>query len=400
MHDHRSEYDHTRPDFLEHMHEIGADLRAECPVARGTAFGGFRVLTRYDDVAGAQKDWETYSSADGVTIPSMANDVRAIPQESDPPRHKGFRALLMGILDKREIGTYEEPIREIVDEVLGRIVGAGPVDLVEELAIPLPTIVTGMVMGLPQEEWPVFRGLLERSVANMMSGDPEATAATWREFGGYLAGHLAARRASPREDLLTAITSPQEDGAVLTDEEQIGMCISVILAGQDTTTNAIANLAVRLAQDDALRERLVADPALIPSAIEESLRLDCPIQHLARTARADVAIADETIAAGERVVLNIGAANRDGSRFADADTFDAERSPNRHLAFGSGIHHCAGAHLARLEMRVAFEELLRRAPDFRLVAPPERRFAGGIVYGFASVLAELPPVTADVSVGR
>lgn len=396
MHDHRADYDHTRADFLGHIHEIGADLRRSCPVARGTAFGGFRVLTRYDDVAAAQKNWETYSSADGVTIPSMANDVRAIPQESDPPRHKGYRALLMGVLDKREVAVYEEPIREIVGDVLDRIVGAGPVDLVEQLAIPLPTIVTGLVMGLPREEWPVFRGLLERSVANMVSGDAETTAATWTEFGGYIAGHLAARRESPRDDLLTAITSPQDDGTVLTDEEQVGMCISVILAGQDTTTNAIANLAVRLAQDDPLRERLVVDPSLLPSAIEESLRLDCPIQHLARTARADVTIGDETIAAGERVLLNIGAANRDADRFADADAFDAARSPNRHLAFGSGIHHCAGAHLARLELRITFEELLRRAPGFRLVEPPERRFAGGIVYGFGAVLAELPPVAAAV----
>ena len=390
--DFRQDYDHTDPAFLQDMTDVGRDLRENCPVARGEAFGGFWVLTRYDDVAAAQKDWETFSAAGGVVLPSLGNDVRAIPQESDPPLHKRYRAAVMRFLDRPAVAAREDEIRALVREHVGALLDAGEVDVAAQVAVPLPTTIVARLMGFPAQDVGTLRGLLDRTLALLVApeDDPEATAATWGELAAFVGGHLAERVAEPRDDFLTALIETQVDGEELTDVERLGLCISVIFAGQDTTTNAMNNLLVRLAEHPDERARLIAEPDLIPSAIEESLRMECPIQHSARTVAQDTEVAGTELAAGDRVVFNLGAANRDPSRFEDADTFVLDRQPNRHLAFGSGLHHCAGIHLARLELRMLFEEILTRAPDYRLVASPQRTLMGGIVLGYPSVLAEFP----------
>ena len=357
-------YDPTTARFQVDMHDVYRTLRDDHPVYRDPD-GRFFALSRFDDVWHAVHEWTTFSSDHVLEADAL------MPQMiyMDPPRHTALRTIVSRAFTPKRIADLEGRIRELADELLDGFSAAGRADLVAEYAAPLPATIAGELIGVPPEHIESFRSWTEQFIA--ISGpDDFAEAATniYALFGEL----LAQRRAEPRDDLMSALIAAEADGEHLTDEELLGFSFLLLIAGNDTTTSLIGNGAELLARHPDQRAALAADLSLLPAAIEEMLRIEAPTQVLPRTAMQEVELHGVTIPAGSRVMLIWGAANLDEREFPDPERFDIRRRITRHLSFGHGPHHCLGAALARLEGRVAFEELLRRVPAYELVSEPVR----------------------------
>jgi cytochrome P450 len=314
------------------------------------------------------------AAGDPATFSSEGTDISQglLPfiQSLDPPRHDALRALVSRAFTARRMAEMEPRIRGIARELLAGFAGRGRADLLAEYARQLPARVIGEMIGIPRERCDAFLEWTDALVGANPDGPQDAAirqpaTMIYTEFAKL----LELRRSEPRDDLMSALIEAEIDGQRLSQQELLGFCFVLVVAGNDTTTNLIANGAVLLAQHCEQRARLVADPSLLPGAIEEMLRFESPAQALPRVLRRDVTLHGTTIPAGARVRLVWGAANRDEREFPEADRFDVARAP-RHLAFGHGVHFCLGAHLARLEARVAFEELLARLPGYALEREP------------------------------
>jgi cholest-4-en-3-one 26-monooxygenase len=293
----------------------------------------------------------------------------------------------------RMVAALEPHIRSITRGILDDIAEKGECDFVTEVSALLPLAVICDMMGLDPKDRPLMFDLTNRVLGG---GDPEyqtesgtdtleairATVEGGRqEMFMYFARLLAERASNPRDDLMSVIVGSEVDGEKLTQEELLFFCYLLILAGNETTRNAISGGLLALFEYPEQRQRLQADPALLPTAVEEILRWTSPVMHMARVATRDAELGGKQIKQGQKVVLWYPSANRDESVFPDPYTFDLGRTPNDHIAFGIGEHFCLGAGFARLELRVMFEELLRRFPDIQQAGPAERllsNFIGGI----------------------
>jgi hypothetical protein len=307
---------------------------------------------------------------------------------TDRPRHTQLRALVSRAFTPRRIALLERRIRAIAGGLLDNVKGRREFDLVREFSGPLPTIVIAELLGVPAEDQEWFK---EKSTA-VAQFDPtaprEASARQMGpavELGQYLAAVLARRRSEPRDDLLSALLAAEIDGERLSDVELIGFGFLLLVAGNETTTNLISNAAILLDRHRDQRRLLIEDSARIPTAVEEFLRYDSPVQGLARTTTAPVTLHGVTMPEGSKVLLLFGAANHDERVIADAERFDVLRDPNPHVAFGFGAHFCLGANLARLEARVAFEELLARLPDYHMAGTTVERHCSGPIRGALSL---------------
>jgi len=265
-------------------------------------------------------------------------------------------------------------------DLVAAFADAGGGDLVEDLAKPLPTIVIADLLGVPREDRKAFRHWSDQLIQD--NPDDPVAAATAIEGGAsllaYFADLIAQRRRSPQDDLLTALITAEIDGEHLRGDELFGMCVLLLVAGNETTTNLVSNSAVLFDQNPDQWRAIVAEPPLLPGAIEESLRWDSPVQAIGRTLTRPVVIHGQTVQEGDRVLLIYGSANRDDREFSEPDTFDIERTVDRQLAFGHGIHFCLGAPLARLEAQIVFTELLARSPEWTVTGTPERLHSGPI----------------------
>jgi cytochrome P450 family 130 len=354
-------------------------LRDEHPVYFDPDRGAY-ALTRYRDVREAARDHRTFSSA------ATRSEVFDRITRMDPPEHDVWRALLSARFRPRRIATLESDVRALARALLARSRSAGRFDLVRDYAAPIPSTMIGELIGLDREHHLRCHELSEVSIA----GSPVEAAAANEEIYALFEPLLAARRRLPADDLVTVLLSANVDGKVLTREQLLGYCLHLVVAGNDTTANLIATGAAYLARDEELRSGLVADPALVPLFVEEMLRYDGPVQMLYRTATASVTLYETVIPAGATVELYWGAANRDERQFPDPDVVDLSRSELQHLGFGHGVHFCLGAHLARLEATVAFEELLRAAPSFALAQGQELAIKPGwSIRGYSSVIVAL-----------
>ena len=288
---------------------------------------------------------------------------------ADPPRHTQLRALVTQAFTPRAVARLEPRITAIVQELLDRAAPRGAMDVVLDFAYPLPVIVIAEMLGIPAEDRERFKAWSDAVVAGAQAEDAAmGFSQAQREMGEYFVRMIERRRRAPGEDLISGLLAARIEGQHLEPLALLGFCFLLLVAGNETTTNLMANAVLCFEEHPAVPRRLRAEPALLPSAIEEVLRYRSPVQVMFRTAVRDIRLGEREVRAGDRLAAWIGSANRDEAQFRGADTFDPVRNPNRHLAFGHGVHFCLGAPLARLEAKVALGALLARCEDLH-VAP-------------------------------
>jgi cytochrome P450 len=352
-------------------------LREECPVYHSEELG-FTALFGYEDVKAASRDWETFTSTSGAFLEAELEAMREFMppegkfQDMDPPRCLKLRRVVRDPFLPATVARMEGAIRSVVTELLDAIVGRTHADLAVEFAEPLPVRIISDMLGLPRAD----QAHVSQWCHTMFDRDEDGRATPTAYDAGcavrdFLTTLMLERRDQPTDDLLSHITHARIDGVPLTDREIIGMTVFLYVAGNETTSMLLGNMLLLLDQYRDERGRLRDDPSAIPAAVEDVLRFDAPVSHQARMTTRDVEIAGTTIPKGQKVLLMYGSANRDEYASPGAGEFDAQQKPQRHLSFGEGIHFCLGAPLARLEARVALEEVLRRIPDYRVVGPVE-----------------------------
>jgi cytochrome P450 len=359
-----SGFHYADPETLRNPWPLYHRFRTECPVAHSDQFDGFWILSRYDDILAAARDTGTFSSARGVTIPPLNLGLPLLPFESDPPQHTGYRRLLMKRFAAPAVAALEPFASREADRLLDQLAPIGAGDLMNDYAVPLTAAVFGQLLTLPEAD--------RRSVAHWTNeimervAHPEAAAAAIGALRDFLATLIQARRVRPEDDILGVLLRAEIAGQSLSDDEVLSLCFTFVLAGLETTIIAMGAAMLYLARHPDLKARFQADDALLEPAVEEFLRLEPPAQAHARTLAADVELHGRTLRAGERVILLWASANRDAGQFPDPNRFVPDRHPNRHFTFGAGPHRCIGADLARMEIRVAIRQLLRRFPGYHL----------------------------------
>jgi len=381
-------YDPYDPLVQQDPYPVYQRLRDERPAFRNDE-RGFWALSRFDDIWAATHDPARFSSAHGLVIGQdlmaemTGEDVMPMLIMMDPPRHDELRKLVSRAFTPRRIAEMEQGVRTIARELLADFVERGEVELVHEFAAPLPMIVIAEMLGVPRSDRVQFREWSDH-IVKLNPDDPVALEKTLHAalaLNDYFGPMLDERAADPQDDLMSALLAAEVDGKKLSREELVGFCFLLLVAGNETTTNLITNAAAILHDRPEVRRKLEDDPELLPLAVEEFLRYESPVQGLARTMLADVELHGETLEEGDKVLLLFGSANRDEREFPDGDQFVLGRRFDRGLAFGHGIHYCLGASLARLECRVAFEELLPALPDYA-VSDGASRLLSGPIRGF------------------
>jgi cytochrome P450 len=379
------------PDFYQNPFPWYHALRSLQPVKRMK--NGSYFLTRYDDVMAVYKNPKAFSSDKHAEFGPKYGDSPLFRHHTtslvfnDPPLHTRVRRLINGALTPRAIAGMEAGLETLVAQLLERMASKGRVDLVEDFAAAIPIEVIGNLLDVPHDERAPLRdwslailGALEPVLTPQVAERGNAAVIA---FTAYLEDLIARRRRTPGDpahDVLTRLIEGEEGGEKLTPDELLHNCIFLLNAGHETTTNLIGNGLVALHEHPDQKQRLLADPALIRPAIEEVLRYESSNQLGNRITTEAVEVGGVLMPARTQVTVCIGAANRDPAQFPDPDRFDIGRMPNRHVAFASGIHQCAGMNLARLEGRIALSAFLARFPDFALAGPPVRggraRFRG------------------------
>ncbi len=308
-----------------------------------------------------------------VSDPGMGFDLNALPPSMlflDPPDHTRLRSLVNKAFTPAVVEALAPRIRALANALVDEIAGNRETDLVSSFAFPLPAVVIAELMGIPAEDRVQFRAWSEAIALGLDVAQPEAVYAeaekSTRELAQYFVTLLMKRRQAPKDDLLTRLLAVEEEGDRLGPGELLSMCILLLVAGHETTKNLIANSMLTLLTHPEERAMLGGRSDLLGTAVEELLRYESPVQRTMRVAQQDLELEGVPLPAGSRVVVAIGAANRDPAVFSDPDRLDLSRKENPHLAFGRGIHFCLGAPLARLEGRIALDVLLRRLPMMRL----------------------------------
>jgi cholest-4-en-3-one 26-monooxygenase len=356
-------------------------MREHAPVYRDETSGVWG-LALYEDVLHASRRPDLFCSGkssrpDAPAIPSMIN--------MDDPAHMRRRSLVNRGFTPRRVADHEPKVREICATLIDRVAPHGQCDFVRDIAAPLPMIVIGDLLGVAPEDRDDLLRWSDDLIAATSATAPSDVA--WRagqafeEYAGYHRAVVADRRARPSDDLMSVLVHAEIDGRRLDDEALLHDSLLILVGGDETTRHVITGGMEQLIRHPDQRRKLLAEPGRIPTAVEEMLRWVTPIQNMNRTATADVERGGETIRKGDKVLLLYPSANRDERQFPEPDVFDVERRPNEHLAFGFGTHFCLGASLARLELRVMFDELLRRLPDMELATgdPLPRRPSNFIV---------------------
>jgi cholest-4-en-3-one 26-monooxygenase len=373
-------------------HEMFEVLRREAPVYwhEEPDGPGFWALTRYDDVVTVNRDNELFSSARRSAL-LMEQDEESLAQQRlmmlnmDPPMHTRYRLLVNKGFTPRMVGKIEERARHYVNAIIDNVSEKGECDFVTDIAAELPLQVIAEIMGVPQQDRHLVFDWSNRMIG---ADDPEysetreAAFEASAELYAYANKLASEKRANPDDDIISVLLQAEVDGDRLTELEFDLFFLLLTVAGNETTRNLIAHAQLALMEHPDQRAKLLAHPALLPSAVEEMLRWGSPVMHFRRTAQRDTEIRGQRIAEGDKVVIFYISANRDEAVFENPNVFDVERSPNEHVAFGGGgPHFCLGANLAKLEIRLMFEELLRRMPDMELSGPVQRlrsNFINGI----------------------
>ena len=367
-------------------------LREEAPAYHNPDMG-FWALSRFDDVLAAYRDWETYTSTQGVAIEEVGTSSAPSMIGMDPPDQTKLRKLVVRAFTPQRAGALEPRVRGLTTGFLDTFVEAGECDLIARFAALLPSDVISTLLGAPPADHEDLRVWTETLMhrEDGVSKPPAAADDAATNLLGRFAELIQEKRKRPGEDLISALLEAELDGRRLLDREILGFCFLLISGGNETTEKLIANSVHQLARHPEQRAKILADPSRIPAAVEESLRFRSPTQYMVRASTRDVGIHGCRIPAGEKMVLLIGAANHDPRQFEFPERFDIERSMERHLAFGFGVHFCLGARLARLEARVALEEIHRRLPDYEVDESGVSVVHAGNVAGLATLPIHFTP---------
>jgi cytochrome P450 len=367
-----TDFDHAHPDYNTNVHQIWDQLRGTCPVAHTDRYGGTWLPVRHEDVSAIARDTDNFSSELVIVANRPPEEERistkpigpAPPITSDPPFHQHARRLLLPAFAPQVINNWEPEVRRMCNELIDSMGDADVVDAAVQYAQHIPVNVIGRMLGLPLEDSDYFREAVHVVLENISAEANERIASVQTLFE-YLGKHVEDHRANPREDLIDYLINATIFDQPLTNEHVVGTIVLLLIAGIDTTWSAIGSSLWHLAGNADHLARLVNEPELMPTAIEELLRAYAPVT-MARVVAQDTTIGQCPVKAGDWVLLPFPAANRDPDVFEDADQVIIDREENRHAAFGLGIHRCIGSNLARLELRVAVEEFVKRFPKFEL----------------------------------
>jgi cytochrome P450 len=353
-----TQFDHMSPELATSLHERLATMRSKCPVAYSEQRGGFWVVTRYADVQLVAKDWETFSSAHGVSPGTSAMTVKAIPEHVDPPLHRAYKRLINVWFMPQVVAAKQAATRQLVTRLIDGFIDAGHCEFMSAFARPFPgQMFFELILGAPTDEAAHVNDVV------MTATDPTNpdSKAAWPELIAWIKAFLERRRHEPRRhDVIDSVLYGDIEGRPITEEETVGIVQLLLLGGLDTTAGTLGAAMIRLCEQPDLFAQLRAEPERIPDAVEELLRLDGPFIAIGRTAMTDVELGGQHIKAGDKVLIYWTSANRDPAEFSEPDRFDLDRPNKRHLSFGAGPHTCAGLSLARMNLRLALEQLTER----------------------------------------
>lgn len=388
------DFDHHSRAFANDPWTPLEELRETCPVAYTENYGGFWILTSYEDIREVAGDDYRFSSAQGLTIPDKKNTgQRSIPIEMDPPEFLAFRRIMHPMLSPAAVDRLTPLIERFVHAAIDDFIEGGQCDFVHDLADPLPAMTTLYKLGLPVDRWKEFSEPLHK-VVFLRQDNPERADVVEQlsAIADILYETIAARREAPRDDMISYLVGCTVDGQPVTDDEVKEMVTLVMQGGFDTTGSAISNALIHLDRNRDARQRLINEPDLMASAIEEFLRLEAPQLALARTANVDCEIGGQPIKAGDKVLLVWASGNRDEAVFQNPNELQLHRFPNRHMTFGLGAHRCLGSNLARRQIELALKGVLQRLPDYEIdhdaTVRPE---TVGIAYGVYALPARFTP---------
>jgi cytochrome P450 len=388
-------FDIHDPAFVRDPDAAYGELRTKCPVTRSLLYGKFWLLSRYEDVEAAALDWKTYTSGVvGVTaIPVITPRTEPqLPIEIDPPLHSRYRALMAPAFARDRIEQMRPRLTAFAHELIDAIL-ARPrdelADLVSAYAMPLAIGTLAIFTDLPREDAGLWSGWIDR-MFNMK--DREGGKKSASEFGNYINRLIASRRAEPTDDFVSKLIASEVEGHRLTDKEIHSFLTVTFGAGFETTHDAMSVTLHHLGEHPEQIARLRREPDLVTTAVEEFLRFVTPIQIFGRNKTRDTTVHGTTIPEGDIVALGFGSANHDPDQFPDPEKVVLDRSPNRHVAFGSGPHTCLGAPVARLEMEITLTEFVRRVPSWRIAPGASVEWKGR---GDRRGLLHLPVVIAD-----
>ncbi len=382
-----TDYDIFDPEFVRDPFPSFAEIReSQCPVAHTERWGGSWLPTRYEDVVAIAQEYETFTSRGILVLPPPPGQnegayggVAAPPITSDPPDHHWHRRLILPVFAPQAVAKYEQGTRDLCNSLIDAFIDKGVADAAGDYAQHIPVRVIATMLGVPLEMEEEFTDWVRGTLENMT--DMERRKWARQNIIEFFLAQVKDRQENPREnDLITELMNSEVEGKKVPIEYVLGVCNLMLVAGVDTTWSAIGSTLWHMAQHAEHRKQLRDNPDLWPTAIEELLRVYAPVT-MARIVDHDVEYNGCPMKAGDRVLMPFPAANRDPRVFENPDEVILDREHNRHVAFGSGIHRCAGSNLARLEVRVALQTWLERIPEFELVDPSSVTWAGGQVHG-------------------
>jgi len=383
-----TDFDHTDPRWVANPFPIWDELRARCPVAHSDRYGGTWLPVRHDDVAAVAYDTEHFTSRSVVV-----SEVRPGPDDppapvglappitSDPPFHTMARRLLLPAFSAKRVATYEPFTRELCEELLQAVEGKEEFDAAVDYAQHIPLRVIVKMLGFPQEDADIFRRFIRMVLEDVdLPAEERQAQAEEGELDAYMDARIAEHQAEPRDDLTSYLLDAELDGNKLDPDHVRGTMVLLMIAGIDTTWSAIGASLWHLAQHAEDRRRLAQEPTLMGTAVEEFLRAYAPVT-MARLVAEDFEFRGCPMKEGDWLLLPFPAANRDPDVFPDADGVQLDRAENRHAAFGLGVHRCLGSNLARMELRVALDEWIKRYPNFELSDAEQVTWSAGQVRG-------------------
>ncbi len=391
VHDWATDYDVMDPQYAQEPGPIWAELRERCPVAHTTRWGGSFMPTRYEDVRALAKMAPVLSSRTVTVIPpdpalreELIKDLKAYGTESppitaDPPEHLPYKHLILPFFSPRAVAGYQPITEQLCRSLLDKLEGNTECDAAVDYAQQIPPRVIAYILGIDMNRADEFTQWT-RDLLELGQTQPELRRQARLNIREFFLEEIARRRKQPQDDVISRLVAAEVEGARLNDQRIAGICNLLLVAGIDTTWSSIGSSMYHFACHEEDRTRIEQDPDLIPTAVEELLRFYSPVT-MARKVTEPVEFNGVSFNPGDKVLLTFPAANRDPVEFEDPDQVVLDRRRNRHIAFGSGIHRCAGSNLARMELQVALREWFQRFPNFELVSQEGVTWAGGQVRG-------------------